>query len=218
MESNLTGYMSTWYSSCISRKHKALQREVIGAPANTGSSLPALEDIYMQRSVQKGHRIIKDPSHPCHGLFTFHKAGSWYHGFPNQKTSNPMPWGCETSWGIRLHGPTPSSPPRSLHLALHNSTPHASHCNWHCHCRTLSLLVACCCLLLLFIHYSLLFFPLFSLSNSVCDVANASEAKDFFSVPVGSSQGTWQWKPVNPLNAHNIKAKVNLHHNRLCNR
>ena len=59
-----------WYVNCIECNHRTLQRVVRSARCITGGILPALQDIYSTRCHRKAKKIIKDLSHPSHGLFT----------------------------------------------------------------------------------------------------------------------------------------------------
>ncbi|KAK6302769.1 hypothetical protein J4Q44_G00271240 [Coregonus suidteri] len=52
------------------RNRRTLQRMVRSAQRITGSTLPALQDIYSTRCHRKAKKIINDLSHPSHGLFT----------------------------------------------------------------------------------------------------------------------------------------------------
>ncbi|XP_076742340.1 uncharacterized protein LOC143419457 [Maylandia zebra] len=65
IESLLTSCITVWYGSCSASSRKSLQRVVKAAEHITGTRLPAIQDIYLQRCLRKAHSIIKD--HSCHG-------------------------------------------------------------------------------------------------------------------------------------------------------
>ena len=70
VESILTGSITTWYGNCTVRERKSLQRVVRTAQSITGVQLPNLLDLYTSRCLRKSRRIMKDPSHPSHCLFS----------------------------------------------------------------------------------------------------------------------------------------------------
>jgi hypothetical protein len=70
IESILLGCITAWYSNCIARIRRALQRVVRSAQCITGDKLPALQDTYSIQCHRKAKYIIKDINHPSHGLFT----------------------------------------------------------------------------------------------------------------------------------------------------
>ena len=70
IESILSSCITSWYGNCTIRNHRALQRVVRSAKHITGSTLPALQDIYSPQCHRKAKKIIKDASHLSHGLFT----------------------------------------------------------------------------------------------------------------------------------------------------
>ncbi|KAI4904925.1 hypothetical protein NFI96_004658 [Prochilodus magdalenae] len=68
-ESILTNGISVWYGNCCAADRKALQRVVKMAQRITGTQLPTIQDIYHKRCLGGARSIIKDVSHPNHGLF-----------------------------------------------------------------------------------------------------------------------------------------------------
>ncbi|KAI4890782.1 hypothetical protein NFI96_007797, partial [Prochilodus magdalenae] len=70
IESILTNGISVWYGNCCAADRKALQRVVKMAQRITGTQLPTIQDIYHKRCLGRARNIIKDVSHPNHGLFT----------------------------------------------------------------------------------------------------------------------------------------------------
>ena len=77
IERILSCCITAWYGNCNIRNHRALQRVVVrSAQRIIGGTLPALQDIYSTQCHRKDKKIIKDLSHPSHGLFTrFHLKG-----------------------------------------------------------------------------------------------------------------------------------------------
>uniref|UniRef100_A0A8C7Q762 Reverse transcriptase domain-containing protein n=1 Tax=Oncorhynchus mykiss TaxID=8022 RepID=A0A8C7Q762_ONCMY len=70
IESILTGCITAWYGNCSASDRKALQRVVRTAQYITGAKLPAIQDLYTRRCQRKALKIVKDPSHPSHRLFS----------------------------------------------------------------------------------------------------------------------------------------------------
>ena len=44
----------------------------------TGAKLPAIQELYTRRCQRKALKIIKDPSHPSHILFSLLPHVKWY--------------------------------------------------------------------------------------------------------------------------------------------
>ncbi|XP_070301091.1 uncharacterized protein [Salvelinus sp. IW2-2015] len=70
IESILTGCITAWYGNCSASDRKALQRVVRTAQHITGAKLPAIQDLYTRRCQRKALKIVNDPSHPSHRLFS----------------------------------------------------------------------------------------------------------------------------------------------------
>uniref|UniRef100_A0A4W5RMB7 Reverse transcriptase domain-containing protein n=1 Tax=Hucho hucho TaxID=62062 RepID=A0A4W5RMB7_9TELE len=70
IESILTGCITAWYGNCSASDRKALQRLVCTAQYITGAKLPAIQDLYTRRCKRKALKIVKDPSHLSHRLFS----------------------------------------------------------------------------------------------------------------------------------------------------
>uniref|UniRef100_A0AAZ3QEV2 Reverse transcriptase domain-containing protein n=1 Tax=Oncorhynchus tshawytscha TaxID=74940 RepID=A0AAZ3QEV2_ONCTS len=78
IESILIGCISAWYGNCSASDRKALQRVVCTAQYITGVKLPTIQDLYTRRCQRKALKIVKDPSHPSHRLFSLLPHGKWY--------------------------------------------------------------------------------------------------------------------------------------------
>jgi hypothetical protein len=78
IESILTGCITAWYGNCSASDRKALQRVMRTAQYITGDKLPAIQDLYTRRCQRKALKIVKDPSHPSHRLFSLLSHGKWY--------------------------------------------------------------------------------------------------------------------------------------------
>lgn len=78
IESVLTYGICIWYGSCSVAEKKALQRVVNSAQKITNTQLPAIEDIYTSRCLQKAKGILKAPTHPAHHLFALLPSGRRY--------------------------------------------------------------------------------------------------------------------------------------------
>ena len=75
IESILTSCITVWYGNCSVADRKALQRVVKTAQRITGTPLPAIEDIQRKRCLRRARSILKDSSHPDHGLFNLLPSG-----------------------------------------------------------------------------------------------------------------------------------------------
>jgi hypothetical protein len=78
IESNLTCCITAWYGNCLASDRKVLQRVVRTAQYITGAKLPAFQDLYTRRCQRKALKIVKDPSHPSHRLFSLLPHGKRY--------------------------------------------------------------------------------------------------------------------------------------------
>jgi hypothetical protein len=72
------GCITAWYGNCSASDRKALQRVVRMAQYITGAKLPAIQDLYTRRCRRKALKIVKDPSHPSHRLFSLLQHGKRY--------------------------------------------------------------------------------------------------------------------------------------------
>ena len=70
IESILTGCITAWYGNCSASDRKALRRVVRTAQYITGAKLSAIQDLYTRRCQRKALKMVKDPSHPSHRLFS----------------------------------------------------------------------------------------------------------------------------------------------------
>uniref|UniRef100_A0A3Q3IXN5 Reverse transcriptase domain-containing protein n=1 Tax=Monopterus albus TaxID=43700 RepID=A0A3Q3IXN5_MONAL len=66
----LTSCITVWYGSTTAMDRKSLQRVVKTVEKITRTALPSLQSIYHRRVCRKAASILKDPTHPQHGLFT----------------------------------------------------------------------------------------------------------------------------------------------------
>ena len=76
IESILNGCITAWYGNCSASNRKSLQRVVRTSQYITGAKLPAIQDLYTRRC--QALKIVKDPSHPSHRLFSLLPHGKWY--------------------------------------------------------------------------------------------------------------------------------------------
>uniref|UniRef100_A0A669BIH3 Reverse transcriptase domain-containing protein n=1 Tax=Oreochromis niloticus TaxID=8128 RepID=A0A669BIH3_ORENI len=86
IESILTNCITVWYGNCSASDRKALQRVVKTAQRIAGAPLPAIKDIYRKQCLKRAGKIIKDPSHPSHGLFTLLPSGRRYRSLRTKTT------------------------------------------------------------------------------------------------------------------------------------
>ncbi len=78
VESVLTSCITVWYGSTTVRDRKHLQRVVKTAEKIIRTPLPSLQAIYHRRVHRRAAAILKDPTHPQHGLFTLLLSGWRY--------------------------------------------------------------------------------------------------------------------------------------------
>ncbi len=78
VESVLTSCITVWYGSTTVRDRKRLQRVVKTAENIIRTPLPSLQAIYHRRVHRRASSILKDPTHPQHGLFTLLSSGRRY--------------------------------------------------------------------------------------------------------------------------------------------
>ena len=78
IESILTSCITVWYGSTTVKDRKRLQRVVKTATKITKMAQPSLQSIYNLRVHRRAASIIKDPTHPQHGLFTLLPSGRRY--------------------------------------------------------------------------------------------------------------------------------------------
>ncbi len=76
VESILTGCITAWFGNSTAGNRKSLQRVVRTAHHIVGGELPSLQDIYTRRCTRNARRIIKDSSHPSHGLLSLLPSGA----------------------------------------------------------------------------------------------------------------------------------------------
>ena len=68
IESVLTNCVTVWHGSCTASRRRSLQRTVRAAERIIGATLPPLQDLYDSRLVQGATRVMRDPTHPAHGI------------------------------------------------------------------------------------------------------------------------------------------------------
>ncbi len=78
VESILTSCITVWYGSTTVMDRKRLQRVVKTVEKITRTPLPSLQSIYHRRVHRRAASILKDPTHPQHGLFTLLPSGRRY--------------------------------------------------------------------------------------------------------------------------------------------
>lgn len=78
IESILTNCISIWHESCTAMDRKALQRVVRAAEKVVGTHLTPIKDIAHSRYLSKAKKIMTDPTHPNHGLFSLLPSGRRY--------------------------------------------------------------------------------------------------------------------------------------------
>lgn len=80
----LTGSISLWYESSSSSDRKAQGRVVRSAGKIAGTKLPPVGDLAEQRCLSRATCIARDPTHPCHRLFSLLPSGRRYHNLPSR--------------------------------------------------------------------------------------------------------------------------------------
>ncbi|KAF7646089.1 hypothetical protein LDENG_00193790 [Lucifuga dentata] len=75
IESIMTNCISVWCGSCTAADWKCLQRVVRTAEKIIGISLPSILDIGRKRCLTRANNIIRDSTHPHHGLFSLLNSG-----------------------------------------------------------------------------------------------------------------------------------------------
>lgn len=94
IESLLTSCISVWSGSCRASDWKSLQRVVRTAEKIIGTLLPPIQDIADSRCLSTAHRILSDPTHPQHRLFSRLASGVWQkvpqHPLQNSQTQKQL--------------------------------------------------------------------------------------------------------------------------------
>ncbi|KAJ8407061.1 hypothetical protein AAFF_G00287370 [Aldrovandia affinis] len=111
IESILTNSIMAWYGNCTASDRKTLQRVVKTAQRITGSSLPAIKSIHDRRCLRKAQSIIRDSSHPNHGLFALLPSGRRYRNLRSK--SSRLRNSFFPSAVISLNSSSPPHPPSS---------------------------------------------------------------------------------------------------------
>ena len=77
IESIITASITVWYGSSDSRTKKKLERVVTKA-SNIGCDLPSVLSLYVERSLNRAKKIIRDSSHPSQDFFKLLPSGRCY--------------------------------------------------------------------------------------------------------------------------------------------
>ncbi|KAI4894224.1 hypothetical protein NFI96_007333 [Prochilodus magdalenae] len=75
VESILSSCIIAWFGNHNASEHKTLQGIVRTAEKILGVSLPSVTDIHTTRCTRKALSIVKDPTHPSHGLSSLLPSG-----------------------------------------------------------------------------------------------------------------------------------------------
>lgn len=78
IESVLTSCIPVWFGNCKVGNLSQLHGIVKAAAKINRTSLPLLQDIFHKRCISKASCIVRDPSHPSHGLFSLLPSGRCY--------------------------------------------------------------------------------------------------------------------------------------------
>uniref|UniRef100_A0A8C9RRW2 Reverse transcriptase domain-containing protein n=1 Tax=Scleropages formosus TaxID=113540 RepID=A0A8C9RRW2_SCLFO len=78
IESILCSSITVWFVSATQLDKRRLHRLVKSAERITGTNLPSLQDLYMSRVRKRAEKIVGDPSHPAHCLFSLLPSGRRY--------------------------------------------------------------------------------------------------------------------------------------------
>ncbi|XP_034060745.1 uncharacterized protein LOC117538897 [Gymnodraco acuticeps] len=70
MESILTSSITIWYTATTAKEKGRLQRVIRSAEKVIGCNLPSLHDLHASRTLRRAGKIVADPSHPGHKLFS----------------------------------------------------------------------------------------------------------------------------------------------------
>jgi len=91
IKSILTYNMLVWYGGCLADDKKALQRVIKTAQNIIKQQLPALDDIYNSRCLQKTLNIVTNPNHPAHQFFELLPSGKRFRsGVLNSSPCDPL--------------------------------------------------------------------------------------------------------------------------------
>ncbi|KAK1795727.1 hypothetical protein P4O66_001210 [Electrophorus voltai] len=69
-ESVLTSSLPVWYGSSTASDQKSLQRVVRTAEKIIRTSLPSIHGLYLSRCLSRAFKMVRDPTHPDHRLFS----------------------------------------------------------------------------------------------------------------------------------------------------
>ncbi|KAJ8346762.1 hypothetical protein SKAU_G00281630 [Synaphobranchus kaupii] len=70
IESILTFSITTWFPAATVRDKTRLRRVIRSAERVIGCDLPSLQALHDSRALKRARKIMADPSHPGHGLFS----------------------------------------------------------------------------------------------------------------------------------------------------
>ncbi len=86
IESVLCKSMTVWFSSATKSDLRRLWRVVRTAERIIGTTLPALQGLYLSRVSKRTVKITLDPSNPAHSLFELLPAGRRYRALSTRTT------------------------------------------------------------------------------------------------------------------------------------
>ena len=75
IESILTLSITVWFPAATDKDKARVERVIRSAERVTGHALPSLKSLYEVRVERRARKIMKDPSHPGHGLFEVLRSG-----------------------------------------------------------------------------------------------------------------------------------------------
>ena len=75
IESILTLSITVWFPTAMVKDNTRVERVIRSAERVTGHALPSLKSLYEVRAEKRARKIMKDPSHPGHGLFEVLPSG-----------------------------------------------------------------------------------------------------------------------------------------------
>ncbi|KAI4877315.1 hypothetical protein NFI96_002515 [Prochilodus magdalenae] len=78
IESILTSSLTVWYGSCTASDQTSLQRVVRTAERIIRTSLLSVQDLYPSQCRSRATKMVRDSTHPVHGLFRLLPSGKRY--------------------------------------------------------------------------------------------------------------------------------------------
>ncbi len=133
VESVLCTCITVWHGSCTAAEKRALQRVVRTAQRTVGSRLPTITDLYTARCRGRALRIMKDSTHPAHGLFQPLPSGRRLRSIRSNKASSLKLLDCWTLAMLYRHS---FPPPECAHARTHIHTRRLTCTKKHFKCNT----------------------------------------------------------------------------------